>query len=237
MTDSLRLSVIVPAYNEALRIESTLNRLKDYLGAQDYLFEIIVSDDGSSDDTIEIAERILKGVPHKILTVPKNRGKGHAVKTGMLEASGTYVLFSDADLSTPIEEIERVFPEFETHDIVIGSRALRESRLIKRQPIWREIMGKVFNKLARSLTFKGINDSQCGFKCFKSKASRDLFSRQRLDGFSFDVEIVYLAQKSGYSIKELPVAWVNSPESRVQAIRDSFLMFADLIKIRWLHRK
>ncbi len=232
------LSVVVPAYNESQRLPMTLRYIKRYLRMRNYASEIIVSDDGSTDNTVAVAEEKLKGFPHRILTAPKNMGKGHAVRTGMLEAQGEYVLFSDADLSTPIEEVERFLEKLQNgYDVVIASRALAESHLKKRQPLFREIMGRTFNLFCKLLAFKDIKDSQCGFKCFKKAVAQRIFREQKLNGFSFDVEVVYLAQKYGYRICELPVTWRNSPLSRVQVFTDPFKMFWDILKIHRLHAK
>jgi dolichyl-phosphate beta-glucosyltransferase len=232
-----RLSVVVPAYNEEKRIGHTLGHMVHFLKSQPYTSEIIVVDDGSQDQTVSLSRQKLAQFPHKVIENAVNRGKGSAVKQGMLAATGDYILFSDADMSTPIEEINRFFPLFlEGFDCVIGSRALKDSKLEIRQNALREFIGRVFNRLARLLSFRGISDSQCGFKCFTRKAAHDLFQRQKLDGFSFDAEILFLAQKHGYKICEQAVLWKNDAQSRVQILRDPLLMFRDLLKIRWLHR-
>lgn len=230
------LSVVVPAYNEEKRLPQTLNEVLAFLKCQSYESEIVLSDDGSLDRTVTLAREILEGFPHQILTTPRNRGKGYAVRQGMLAANGRYILFTDADLSTPIEEVSRFLTCLEKdQDVVIGSRALPGSRVEIHQNFLREAMGKIFNRIARIFTFKGIYDSQCGFKCFRRDAARRLFSEQKLDGFSFDVEIVYLAQKAGLRILEIPVTWRNSAQSRVEVLRDPLRMFWDVLKIRKLH--
>jgi dolichyl-phosphate beta-glucosyltransferase len=232
------LSVVIPAYNEEARLGKTLHYMIRFLQDQPYASEIIIADDGSKDRTVEIAKERLAHFPHKILTVDKNRGKGNAVKRGMLSAVGRFILFSDADMSTPIDEVERfaLILEKGSYDCVIGSRALPDSKLEVRQNAFRESIGKIFNRIAQALTFKGISDSQCGFKCFKREVAHDLFGRQKLDGFSFDAEILYLAQKRGYKICESPVIWRNDTQSRVQLLSDPLHMFLDLMRIRWLHR-
>jgi dolichyl-phosphate beta-glucosyltransferase len=230
------LSVVIPAFNEEKRLPQTLMAVMDFLKRQPYASEIIVSDDGSQDRTVALAKELLKTFPSQILVTPQNRGKGNAVRQGMLAATGAYVLFTDADLSTPIEEVSRFLVHLEKNqDIVIGSRALRASQVEVRQNFLRETMGKVFNLLAQAWAFKGVHDSQCGFKCFRREAAQKLFSLQKLDGFSFDVEIVYLAQKLGYRLLELPVIWRNSAQSRVQVFRDPLMMFWDVLRIRSLH--
>ena len=232
----LRLSVVIPAYNEEKRLPQSLETVLDFLRKQSYGSEIIVSDDGSQDRTVALAKELLKDFPHQVLVTPQNRGKGHAVRQGMLAATGAYVLFTDADLSTPIEEVARLLAHLEKdQDVVIGSRALPGSQVEIHQNFLRETMGKVFNLVAQLWAFKGVHDSQCGFKCFRREAAQKLFSLQKLDGFSFDVEIVYLAQKLGLRLLELPVIWRNSAQSRVQVLRDPLVMFWDVLRIRSLH--
>ncbi len=232
------LSVVIPAYNEEKRLPQSLTAVMDFLKKQPYRSEIIVSDDGSQDRTVALAKEILKEFPHQVLVTPQNRGKGHAVRQGMLAATGAYVLFTDADLSTPIEEVLRFLARLEKdQDVVIGSRALPESQVEIHQNFLRETMGKVFNLMAQVWAFKGVRDSQCGFKCFRREAAQKLFSLQKLDGFSFDVEIVYLAQKLGVRLLELPVIWRNSAQSRVQVFRDPLRMFWDVLRIRSLHSR
>ncbi len=233
----VELSIVIPAYNEAKRIGKTIDQILVFLKDQPYQAEIIVSDDGSKDETREIARQKLKGSLHKILESTTNLGKGHAVKIGMLSAQGKFLLFSDADLSTPIEEVNPFMRSLrDGYDCVIGSRALDRSRIKIRQNLIREHMGKTFNRLARMFSFKNIRDSQCGFKCFRREVAIDLFSRQKLEGFSFDAEVLYLAQRRGYKILESPVVWRNDPQSKVRMFRDSLKMFQDIMRIRWIHR-
>jgi dolichyl-phosphate beta-glucosyltransferase len=230
------LSVVIPAYNEEERLPNSLQIVSDFLKNQPYPSEIILSDDGSQDRTVAVAREILKEFPHQILLTPQNRGKGHAVRQGMLAATGEYILFTDADLSTPIEDVVRFLYRLEKdQDVVIGSRALPDSRVEIHQNFLREAMGKVFNRIAQSWAFKGIHDSQCGFKCFRREAAQKLFGMQKLDGFSFDVEIVYLAQKLGLRLLELPVTWRNSAQSRVRVLWDPLKMLWDVLRIRKLH--
>jgi len=230
------LSVVIPAYNEEKRLPQSLAAVVAFLQRQAYTSEIVLSDDGSQDRTISLAEELLKDFPHQILRVPHNRGKGHAVRQGMLAATGDYILFTDADLSTPIEEVSGFLTRLEKdQDVVIGSRALPDSRVEIHQNFLRESMGKIFNFIAQRWAFKGVHDSQCGFKCFRREAARKLFGLQKLDGFSFDVEIVFLAQKLGFRLLELPVTWRNSTQSRVQVLRDPLVMFWDVLRIRSLH--
>ena len=232
------ISVVIPAFNEEKRIAPTLTAVCDYLTRNAQSFEIIVVDDGSSDETARIVSDLAaeKG-SIRLLHRPANRGKGSSVRKGILEALGDLILISDADLSTPIEEVEKFLPWIEKgYDIVIGSRGLKESDIIRKQPWYRQSMGKIFNVLVSALVFGGFNDTQCGFKLFTSKAAKDIFRGARIDGFAFDVEALFLAKKLGYGIKEVPVRWLNSPYSKVRIVRDSSRMFLDLLKIRLFSR-
>jgi len=233
----IRLSVVIPAYNEEERIVTTLRAVIAYLRKQPYASEVIVVDDGSRDRTVERAAEALGGMGrHAILRFPRNRGKGAAVKEGVKNAAGEYILFSDADLSTPIEEVEKFWPRMdEGCDVVIGSRALDGADIQVRQSFFRELMGKTFNLFVRSLVMKGIPDTQCGFKLFRRDAAKDVFARVAIDGFSFDVEALYLCR--GRRVRQVPVVWRNSPQSKVRIVRSSLGMLADLFKIRRLHRK
>ncbi|MBN1939759.1 MAG: glycosyltransferase family 2 protein [Candidatus Aminicenantes bacterium] len=200
--------------------------------------EIIVVDDGSTDRTAEVAAEVLRGRPNdRILRRKENRGKGFSVREGVLEAAGRLILFSDADLSTPITELETLLAGLaEGSDIVIGSRALPDSDIRRRQNRIREGMGRMYNFLIRLWVMNGIRDTQCGFKLFRRKAARDIFSRLRTDGFGFDVEALYLARRLGYAIGQVPVVWINSPQSKVRMFRSSARMIRDLFRVRRFHR-
>jgi len=232
-----KLSIVIPAYNEALRIGKTLDRICDYMEGCGYSYEIIVVDDGSNDGTDEVVRKAAENHPAiSILRNNGNKGKGYSVKRGMLCSKGASVLLSDADLSTPIEELEKLYQALEDGcNIAIGSRAVSGSMILKRQPWYRQLMGMTFNKLVRALAVNGIRDTQCGFKLFTGDAARRVFALQRIERFAFDVEALYLAKKMGFGIKEVPVVWVNSPNSKVGIFKDSLRMMRDLLKIR-LHR-
>ena len=232
---SIYLSVIIPTYNEERRIRDTLLKMNDYLSSQDYSSEIIIVNDGSTDNTIGVARKTLKNIPLKNLFLSReiNRGKGYSVKEGVLQANGEFILFSDADLSTPIEELERLIPWIEkNYDIVIGSRGLKDSDIQIHQSWLRETSGKIYNALVQGLIIRGIKDTQCGFKLFKRIAAFDVFKRQRIEGFSFDVEILFIAKRLGYKIKEVPIVWRDSRPSKVRMPVESFKMLWELIKIR-----
>jgi len=228
------ISVVIPAYNEETRILSTLEKVHSYCTDRFGEFEIIIVDDGSSDDTSALVT-FLSGHRENVSLIryAQNAGKGFAVKKGVLSSRGDLILICDADLSTPIEEIEKLLPFVDNdYDIAIGSRGLRDSRIVERQPWYRERMGKTFNFFVRMLAIRGIKDTQCGFKLFKGDRARALFSKSRINGFSFDVEVLYLARRAGYKINEVPITWINSPFSRVVIMRDPLKMFLDLLKIR-----
>ena len=236
---SIHLSVVVPAYDEEERIGQTLTSIVSYLQKQDFLSEVIVVDDGSQDRTSERAARALQGMDRvRIIKLPPNLGKGAAVKEGVLQAQGDFVLFSDADLSTPIEELEKFWPwTGQGFDVIIGSRALPGADIQVRQFFFRELMGKTFNVFIRLFLMKGIPDTQCGFKLFRKDVAKNVFPLVEIKGFSFDAEALYLCRRRGYNIKQVPVVWRNSRQSKVKIIRSSLGMLLDLWKIKRLHRK
>lgn len=225
------LSVVIPAYNEGQRINSSVETILNYLKNKKIKFEIIVVDDGSKDNTVGIVKGI-KDKRVRIIKNGRNYGKGYSVRNGVLHSKYKYVLFSDADLSTPINMLDRFIKYLDDYDIVIGSRALRDSDVQIKQPFYREFMGKTFNKIVRLLTVRGIKDTQCGFKLFKSDIAKKIFERAILDGFGFDVEILYIAKLSGIKIAEVPVVWRNSGLSKVRPIKDTVRMFRDLFRIK-----
>jgi dolichyl-phosphate beta-glucosyltransferase len=228
----VELSVVIPAYNEAARVEPGLRRAAAYLESRGLSHEVLVVDDGSRDSTAEVAA----AAGARVLRHDRNRGKGAAVKTGVLASSGARVLLTDADFSTPIEEIEKLERRLGQADLVLGSRALAESEITERQPIYRELMGKSFNLLVRLLGVRGIRDTQCGFKLVVGDAARALCAEMTVDGFAYDVELIWLALRSGRRVAEVGVRWANSRDSRVDPIRSSLAMIRDLLLIRWRHR-
>ena len=231
----VHLSVVIPAFEEAGRLDRTLRRVRVYLDGQSFSSEVLVVVDGGGDGTLEIARKwetdwsTLRVLDNKV-----NQGKGFAVRCGMLVSRGRYLLFSDADLSTPIDQVERLLVALEAGgDVAIGSRALAGSDVRVRQAWWRELMGRLFNRVVRLIALSDVLDTQCGFKCFRRDAGRQIFARQRIWRFSFDVELLWIARKLGYRVTEVPVTWVNDPSSRVHPLRDSLRMLVDLVRVRY----
>ena len=223
------LSVVIPAFNEVARLPRTLERVTAFLREGSRSYEVLVADDGSTDDTAQKA----RAAGATVLRDDRNRGKGHAVRRGMLAARGRRRLMTDADLSTPIEELPRFLARMdEGFDVVIGSRALPGSTIEVHQPWFRENVGRVYNLFVRALALPGLRDTQCGFKLWSARAAREAFSAARLDGFSFDVEALYVARKRGYRIAEIPVVWRNDAASRV-GLGGGSRAFPDLLRIRW----
>ena len=228
------ISVIIPVYNESARILPSLRRLDEYLRGHFRGFELIVVNDGSSDKTEDLVVRAKKEIPSiKYSGYKENRGKGYAIRQGVALSTGNLILVSDADLSTPIEELEKLLVPYDNgYHVVIGSRGLEASSIVVRQPWWREFMGKAFNRIVRVLLLEGFKDTQCGFKLFHGNIGRELFRDAAIDRFAYDVEVLYLAMKAGYKVKEVPVKWLNSPHSTVRPIKDSLQMVKDLVKIK-----
>lgn len=232
------LSIVIPAYNEEARLGRTLGSIRDYFasrgpGAQPH--EILVVDDGSKDGTVRVAEEWARELPMlRVLSNGGNRGKGYSVRHGMLEARGRVALFTDADLSSPIEESEKLLAAIrEGNDVAIGSRALDRSMISVRQSRSRELAGIIFNAFVRIFTGLRYHDTQCGFKAFVRAPSRVVFEQQRIEGFGFDPEILFLAERHGLRGIEVPVSWAHDPATKVHMIRDSLRMFGELIYIRW----
>jgi glycosyltransferase involved in cell wall biosynthesis len=225
------ISIIIPAYNEEKRLPATLRTVKAYLEAASWEFaEIVVVDDGSRDGTVELARR----AGARVLPNPGNRGKGYSVRHGMLEAKGDWALFSDADLSSPIEELEKLWSaaEREQARVAIGSRDLDRSLIGVRQPLFRELGGRVFNLVIRLVTGLPFHDTQCGFKLFEGAAAREIFRRQRVERFGFDVEVLYIARRLGYRAVEVPVRW-NDVAGTTVKMSGAVAAFLDPLKVRW----
>jgi len=211
------LSIVIPAYNEEKRIGSAIDRIVLFLKGINYEYEIVVVDDGSRDGTVSIVEEYAKRDPRiRLLRNDKNRGKGYTVRRGMLEAKGALILFTDADLAVPIEELPKFIDACEGGaDIAIGDRYLEESRIGRDQPLYRRIIGHIGGLCVRTLILKAPPDTQCGFKCLRRDAARTLFSLMKINGGMFDVELIYLARKFGYKIKQIPVAWSHCQGSNI----------------------
>jgi dolichyl-phosphate beta-glucosyltransferase len=230
-----KISIIIPAYNEEKRIEASLDKIVEFTDANGLDVEIIVVDDGSSDKTTEKATRPEKNI--KVIKQPQNLGKGAAVRRGMIESCGDIKLFTDADLSTPIYEMKKVLERINDGiDVFVGSRAVDYSMIKKHQPMYRELMGKTFNLIVQLLVLKGIKDTQCGFKAFTANAANKIFNHAKINGFGFDVELLYLARKFGLNISEVPVEWYNDDRTTVSPIFDSAKMFWEILKVRYIHK-
>jgi dolichyl-phosphate beta-glucosyltransferase len=224
------LSVVIPAFNEARRLPKTLERVTTFLEAKSASFEIVVVDDGSTDETATI---VIPNERTRLLRNEGNKGKGYSVRRGMLEARGERRLMTDADLSTPIEELPRLEARLDQgYDVAIGSRALPGASIEIRQSRFRESTGRVFNRLVQGLVLSGLEDTQCGFKLFTAKAAEGAFALARLDGFCFDVEALFIARREGSRIAEVPVIWRNDTASTVSTLRGG-LAFFDILRIRW----
>lgn len=229
------LTLVVPAFNEAPRIASSLAKLLDYAASCGMSCEIILVIERSTDGTAAIARRILAGTDVVVIETGVNRGKGYAVKTGMLRATGELVFYMDLDLSTPLAEITRFVERAEAVPAVsiwIGNRRHAQAEIVRRQPLVRRATGKIFSTLVRGLGLSGLSDTQCGFKLFRRHAVAPVFERQSIDGFSFDVEILLIARRLGFEIRDLPVTWHDADGTKLRVVQDSVKMFVDLLVIR-----
>jgi dolichyl-phosphate beta-glucosyltransferase len=226
------LSIVIPAYNEAGRIPETLALIKDFLETQQYTAEVIVVDDGSRDSTVETVQRYMQRFPELRLIKNKvNKGKGAVVRQGMLEARGVYRLFTDADNSTPITEISKLLHYIPHYDVVIGSRYLREDSIKIRQPLKRRIISRSSNFVIQTLLLPGVKDTQCGFKLFSAKAAEEIFSRESMAGWSFDIELLVIAKQRRFSVKEVPVVWYDAKNSTFHAGKEAKKFIQDLLEI------
>ncbi len=225
------LSIIVPAYNEEKRLPATLEQIDAFLRTQPFTYEVIVVENGSTDRTTEVAEAFAATHPY-VRVLHSRKGKGAAVKTGMLNARGEYLFICDADLSMPIEEVTKFLPPLlNSYDIAIGSREVPGAKRYD-EPFYRHLEGRVFNWIVRLLAVPGIQDTQCGFKCFRREVALDVFPYQTMDGWSFDVEVLYIARARGYRLVEVPINWYYKENSRINPIKDALSMLWEVLKIR-----
>jgi len=234
-------SLVVPAYNEASRIEHCVRTAAAWIASRPggLTWEFLLVDDGSTDDTVARARRIAAdvGLALRVVSYGRNRGKGAAIRAGVLESSGDPILVSDTDLSTPLTEWTKLAEKLPTHPVAIGSRALEQALVRRRQAPHRVLLGKLGNGVIQLFAVPGIQDTQCGFKLFRADTARAIFGSARIDRFAWDVEILYLARRRGDAIAEVPVLWFNSPESKVRVVRDALQTLWDVLRIRWIHRR
>jgi len=234
----LSISIIIPAYNEEQRLGLNLGSVLDYLNTYSPDYELIIIDDGSTDNTAKIVtQTIAKNSRAQLITYRPNRGKGYAVRAGVLASHGDPVLFMDADLSTPLEEIPRILRLLKNADIVIGSRGLSNTKISKKPPLHRQAASFIFDQIKYFLVgLRRFKDTQCGFKVFRGSIARRLFALGRVDRFMFDVEILYLAERAGLKIREMPVSWADMPGSKVRFWEGVVNMFRDLWRIRYTNK-
>ncbi len=238
MLNPPHLSVVIPVYNEEKRIAWTLNQIIDHLENRGFKQQVIIVNDGSTDNSLGVClEHAGRRPGVSVLDSAVNEGKGAAVKKGVLAAEHELILVTDADLATPIDDLDKLLAQIKAgHSIVIGSRNLPASDVRLRQPVYRRWLGKLFSLLVRWLALPGVKDSQCGFKLFTRDAARRIFPSVQTDGFSFDVEVLLVAKRAGYEVVEVPVAWSNNPDTRLDLFPDGFRMLADLLRIVWAAR-
>jgi glycosyltransferase involved in cell wall biosynthesis len=228
------LSIIIPSYNEELRLPETLDRIATYLQRSQDATEVLVVDDGSKDRTAAVAESYRGKIPSlRVVSNGVNRGKGYSVRHGVQEARGRIALFTDADLSAPIEEAGKLIAALENNDVAIGSRAVDRSLITVHESALREFAGIIFNKIVRVILWLPFVDTQCGFKAFRREKCRVIFEQQRIERFGFDPELLYLARHHGLRTVEIPVRWGHSAATKVSMLRDSIQMFIDVFAIRW----
>ena len=233
--DEPQYSIVIPAFNEQARIGETLERVMECVQTYKWAAEVLVVNDGSSDHTAAIVSDAARRYPNlRLIENPGNRGKGYSVRNGMLQARGAIAMFTDADLSAPIEEAELLFAAIaDGADIAIGSRWLDRSRQTLRQPLYRRLFGRCFNWLTRLIMHLPLADTQCGFKAFRRDAARTIFARQRIERWGFDPEILYIALRLGMRIQEVPVTWGHDDRSRISYLKDGLKMLEDLLKVRF----
>lgn len=225
------LSIVIPLYNEEKRLDNIYS-IYEFLDKAKVDYEIILVNDGSNDETIKKVDQLPKKFKYNLITYYPNQGKGYAIKEGMLSAKGEYRLFTDIDLSTPIEELNKFLPHLTKYDVIIGSRKTKGSNLKKRQPFLRELLGKAFTLFSQLLLEVNVSDFTCGFKCFSKKAAEEIFKRQKISRWGFDSEILYIAKKLRYEIKEIPVNWTDDPLSKVKFPQAIISSLVDLYRIK-----
>jgi glycosyltransferase involved in cell wall biosynthesis len=228
-------SIVLPAYNEGERIGATIENILAFAAQRSWRIELIVVNDGSSDDTAEVVQRCAATRPGvRLLQNPGNHGKGYSVRHGMLQAQGEILMFSDADLSSPIAEAEKLFTAIAGGaDVAIGSRWLRTELQVRRQPLYRQLLGRVFNLALRLILGLQFEDTQCGFKAFTRNAAHSLFAQQKIERWGFDPELLYLAKRLHLRVEEIPVAWAHREGTRIDPLRDGMRMFGEMLQIRW----
>lgn len=236
MPEPPRLSLVIPAFEEARRIPATIAALAEFGASLPFTHEALIVVERSADGTLDLARQL--AAPDAAIEVIDNqvqRGKGFAVRSGMLRARGAHIFYMDADLSVPLREVTAFLEHFAAHpeiQVLVGNRRHAQSRITRRQSIVRRGMGQLFNSILQTLSLVSLHDTQCGFKAFRRHAAREIFERQTIDGFAFDVEVLLLAEHLGHEIADLPVEWINSPESKVRIIRDSLAMLRDTLRVR-----
>jgi dolichyl-phosphate beta-glucosyltransferase len=233
-TAAFQLSIVIPSFNEELRLPSSLDRVASYIDSSARITEVLVVDDGSTDRTAQVAASFAGRIANlRVLKNAENRGKGYSVRHGMLEARGEHVLFTDADLSAPIEEADKLLSALQQYDVAIGSRALNRDLIEVHESPFREFAGIIFNRIVRIVLRLPFVDTQCGFKAFRRERCYIIFEQQRIERFGFDPELLYLARHHGLTAVEIPVRWSHSPATKINMMRDSVLMFVDVFTIRW----
>lgn len=232
MDASVFLSIIIPVYNEQKRVKEGVEAALNYCADHEPSYEVVVVDDGSQDETLKILNRMSETHPNLRVVAAPHGGKGWALRQGVFASQGQWLFLCDVDFSMPVQEIERFKPAMERNaPVIIASRELRGSIRVD-EPAYRHLMGRVFNFLVRMFAVKGIQDTQCGFKCFRRDAARNLFSLQRIYGWGFDVELLFVAQKHGYTIEEVPITWYYRDNSKVQPVKDTFRMLDEIFQVR-----
>ncbi len=232
------ISIVIPCYNEEKRITSTLEKVYSYFARRDFPFEIIIVDDGSTDASLDVINRVSCRIKNiRLYRNTHNMGKGYAVGLGVSRSNHRYILFTDADMSTPIEEFDKFIMYInDSARIMIGSRKMPGAKVVVRQPLLRELMGKAFTKLSNFILKTNYSDFTCGFKCFEAGTAKKIFSLRKIDRWGFDSEILFLAKQNGYKVIEIPITWYNDSATKVDFKKDILNSFVELIKIRMIHR-